>query len=74
MEKENQVEAFWYRIKIERCDSKGYETKTRFELLMRFEPQYMYELIREIVNFSVSDTNWKASPKEVNRDEITKEE
>ena len=48
-------EVFWYKIQIERVDEKGYDAKTRFELHMRFEPKDMYRLVKEIVDFSVSD-------------------
>lgn len=58
-----EKQSFWYKIEINRCDEKGYENKKRFELIMKFEPGDMYELVRQIVMFSVSDEEtWRAIP------------
>lgn len=62
MEKEqNKKEEFWYKITIKRCDERGYEEKERFALIMKFEPQNMYELCKGIMDFSVSDRDYIAS-------------
>ena len=54
----NEKEIFWYRIAIEKVDSNksGYvDAKDLFSLTIRLEPKNMYGLVKEIVDFSVSD-------------------
>lgn len=51
-------EAFWYRVSIERVDSNksGFvDAKDRFALTIRLEPTDMYALVKEIVEFAISD-------------------